>query len=111
MSGLNSVPLNRRPTWEGLLGPIGRREYPQLHPSHHHIPLTVRGFIVRAQATKRQPPFQRQRSLALKLLPIFSFDHVSENPEIFYPKHFDPLRTFTKSVTPVTVEILKKKRC
>ena len=52
-----SVQLNHRPTWEGQLEPIGRCEYPQLHPSHHQISLTVCGFIVRAQATvtRRHP--------------------------------------------------------
>ena len=32
--------LNHHLTWEGQLGPIGDCEYPQLHPSHHHILLT-----------------------------------------------------------------------
>lgn len=56
MSGLNSVPLSRRPTWEGQLGPIGRCEYPQLHPSHHHIVrLTVCVWVYCTRAGDEEP--------------------------------------------------------
>lgn len=93
MSSLNTSEY--RPTWEGQLGTISWREYPQLHPSYIDSV-----WIYCTHTGDEEPrgvtPFQTPEILRIET--TGPDDHVLENADIFYPRYLHSLKIFTEAI-------------